>query len=152
MRKHEKSLCKHSTQRYRKYCNSTLSEMFTQNSGTSLVLSLKHQNLHHNPFLFHTEPTICHYFLSCPYLIHLCNFSYLDHRIFSQIHICINFLLLMPTSYKCQDIHCIPGHSVTQTSSTFHGSELSTVLLSVVSGTVIISLSDSKFQIFTITF
>lgn len=51
----------------------------------------------------------------------------------------------MSTFYKCQDIHSIPGHSPPEMSSTFYEPKLRTVLHSVVSGTAIISISDSKF-------
>lgn len=71
--------------------------------------------------------------------------SYLDHGIFAQIPILINFLLLMSTFYKYQDIHSIPGHSLPVMSSTFYEPKLRTVLYSVVSGMAIISISDSKF-------
>lgn len=94
--------------------------------------------------------TICNYFLSCPYLIQLSQFrrppsSYLGHGIFAQIPIFINFFLLTPTIYKCQDIHSIPGHSLSEINSTVYEPKLRTVLFSVVSGTVIISISDSNF-------
>jgi len=75
--------------------------------------------------------------------------SYLDHGVFVQIPIFINLFLPMSIFYKCQDIHPIPGHSLSDMSSTFYEPKLRIVMFSVVSGMVIISISDSKLQIFT---
>lgn len=43
---------------------------------------------------------------------------------FCQISIFINFLLLMSTFYKCQDIHSISGHSLPEMSSLFYKPKL----------------------------